>query len=118
MEIKIRGVRVNGTSVLSGLLYCEQSRRVLLLILARRPIPRAGPKQTQLTGTGCFCQNPYQLSGELIDTYDLIANGVQDDLAHRMQMKFPHEVTAMRLRGLHAAAQHHRDFFRGLAFRN
>lgn len=56
------------------------------------------------------------LRSQLINSDDLIANRIQDDFAHRMQMQFSHKVAAMSLRGLHAASQDYRHFFGGLTF--
>src|SRR5882757_3192063 len=47
--------------------------------------------------------------------YDLISHRIPDQLAHRMQLQFPHDVCAMRFRRLHADSQSHRYFLAALS---
>ena len=42
------------------------------------------------------------LDSRLYDVDNVIANGVEHQIAHRMELQFPHDVRAMRLSSLNA----------------
>src|ERR1700690_2972095 len=48
---------------------------------------------------------------------DVVAHGIEHQTAHGVQLKFPHDVGAMSLRGLDAQAQRHRHFLGAASFR-
>src|SRR6185295_8194383 len=52
-----------------------------------------------------------ELSGD-----DFISHGVPHQLAYRMEMEFPHDVSAVRFHGLDTDAEHVGDFLVALAF--
>ena len=54
--------------------------------------------------------------GGRYNLHDIVAYGVQDQLAHRMNVKLPHEIGPVSFCRLHAQAQCDGDFFRALAF--
>src|ERR1700757_5509027 len=58
------------------------------------------------------------LGCKLIHSHDLIADCVQNDLAHRMQVELAHEIAPVSLRCFDAASQDHSHFLRRFALRD
>jgi hypothetical protein len=46
------------------------------------------------------------------DLHDVVANGVQDQLAYRMNVQFAHEIRTMRFRRLYTETESHCNFLR------
>ena len=55
---------------------------------------------------------------QLVNPNDLIADRIQDDLAHGVQAEFAHEVASVGLGCLHAAPQGDGNLLRSLPFCN
>ena len=62
-------------------------------------------KTTRSFNTGRILNSLLRRSGDGVGSDDLVADGVEDDFAGRVQTKLLHEIVAVGFGGFHAAAQ-------------